>query len=194
MRWLRLDAGRHPADGLLEQLVRELTLNSEEFTRWWTERTVHRRTHGRKRFHHHLVGEPARDFEALSLPGDPDQTFFVHSAEAGSTSRERLTVLASWVADSAVRQAAPRGTDGRPQRSAVAHAVGITVSSNIHLEILVKNAFRAADATGDRPPGPWRTSCSVAGTSLSVAPLPSLAPPDGSSAHPAWSPLPPSRR
>ncbi|NAZ75214.1 helix-turn-helix domain-containing protein [Kineococcus sp. T13] len=107
---LRLDAGRHPADALLEQLVGELTLGSEEFARWWTERTVHQRTHGRKRFHHHLVGELALDFEALSLPGDPDQTLFVYSAEAGSTSHERLTVLASWVAD-------PRGQQARSPRT-----------------------------------------------------------------------------
>ncbi|WP_432523212.1 helix-turn-helix domain-containing protein [Kineococcus sp. SYSU DK006] len=109
---LRLDAGRHPADGLLEQLLGELTLNSEEFTRWWTERTVHERTHGRKRFHHHLVGELVLDFEALSLPGDPDQTLFVYSAEAGSASHERLTDLASRVAE--FREGRPRARRSDP--------------------------------------------------------------------------------
>ncbi|NAZ85427.1 helix-turn-helix transcriptional regulator [Kineococcus indalonis] len=115
---LRLDAGRHPADALLEQLVGELTLNSEEFTRWWTERNVHQRTHGRKRFHHHLVGELALDFEALSLPGDADQTLFVYSAESGSASHERLMVLASWVAESPAHGRRP------PRTGLAAHGRG----------------------------------------------------------------------
>ena len=57
------------------------------------------RTHGRKRFHHPLVRELALVFEAVTLPGDAEQTLFVYSAEAGSASHERLVLLASWAAD-----------------------------------------------------------------------------------------------
>jgi len=54
---LRLEAGRYPNDRQLADLVGELTLRSTEFTTWWNDHRVLRRTHGAKHYHHPLAGE-----------------------------------------------------------------------------------------------------------------------------------------
>jgi hypothetical protein len=54
---LRLDAGRHPDDPLLGDLVGELAVKSPEFRRWWADYNVRERSHGTKRYHHPLVGD-----------------------------------------------------------------------------------------------------------------------------------------
>jgi hypothetical protein len=77
---LRLDAGAHPDDARTTELVGELTLKSPEFPRWWSQHKVLDRTWGHKRFHHPVVGSLEIDYEALHLPGDPDQTLFVYRA------------------------------------------------------------------------------------------------------------------
>jgi transcriptional regulator with XRE-family HTH domain len=95
---LRLDAGRHPDDPLLVELVGELSVASPEFRRWWADHNVRERTHGTKRFHHPLVGDLTIDYEALALPGDVDQTLCIYTAEVGSTSETALRLLANWTA------------------------------------------------------------------------------------------------
>ena len=75
----------------------ELTLKSPEFPRWWSQHKVLDRTWGHKRFRHPVVGPLEIDYEALHLPGDPDQTLFVYRAPDGDTdSAEALSLLASW--------------------------------------------------------------------------------------------------
>lgn len=49
---LRLEAGRGPHDRQLADLVGELTLKSPEFSTWWHDHKVLRRTHGAKHYHH----------------------------------------------------------------------------------------------------------------------------------------------
>ncbi|SFN59296.1 Helix-turn-helix domain-containing protein [Pseudonocardia ammonioxydans] len=93
---LRLDAGRHPDDPLLETLVGELSIRSEEFRRYWSARRVHRRTTGAKSYHHPLVGPLTVDYQALTPNDDEDQTGFVYSTPAGSPSRAALELLAGW--------------------------------------------------------------------------------------------------
>lgn len=95
---LRLDAGRHPDDPLLERLVGELSVESPEFRGWWQDRRVHERTHGTKRMWHPAIGSVVIHYEALALPGDPDQTLFVYSTEPGSASHDGMRLLASWTA------------------------------------------------------------------------------------------------
>jgi len=105
---LRLDAGRHPDDPALNELVGELTIKSAEFRAAWGDHRVHERTHGTKRMTHPEVGPIALHFEALALPGDVDQTLFVYSADPGSRSSDNLRLLALWAAaqrkDAGVRQ------------------------------------------------------------------------------------------
>ncbi|MBR7675159.1 helix-turn-helix transcriptional regulator [Streptomyces daliensis] len=93
---LRLEAGRDAEDRAINDLIAELREKSPEFDRWWEEHRVHQRTHGSKRLRHALVGELTVQYETLTLPGDPDTTLFVYTAEPGSASREALDLLAMW--------------------------------------------------------------------------------------------------
>lgn len=100
---LRLDAGRNPDDRALAELVGELAVKSDDFRQWWAEHHVFQRTYGSKLLRHPLVGELTIDYEALMLPGDPDQTLFVYSTEPGSASEEAMSLLASWTLEAATR-------------------------------------------------------------------------------------------
>ncbi|WP_327428443.1 helix-turn-helix transcriptional regulator [Streptomyces sp. NBC_01236] len=95
---LRLEAGRHPHDRRLADLVGELTLRSPEFTDWWNDHRVLRRTHGSKHYHHPLVGDLHFAYESFQPPGDPDQTLCVYNVEPGSATAEALRLLSSWTA------------------------------------------------------------------------------------------------
>jgi len=94
---LRLEVGSETDDPGVHALVAELTELSPEFRAWWEEHDVYQRTFGTKRLHHPVVGDLSVHYETLALPGDPDQTLFVYTTEAGTSSREALDLLASWV-------------------------------------------------------------------------------------------------
>jgi transcriptional regulator with XRE-family HTH domain len=93
---LRLDAGRHPDDPLLADLVGEPAVKSHEFRRWWADHQVRERSHGTKRYHHPLVGDLTVQYESVTLPGDADQTMCVYTTEAGSPSETAMELLSSW--------------------------------------------------------------------------------------------------
>ncbi|OBB45213.1 helix-turn-helix transcriptional regulator [Mycobacterium sp. 852002-51961_SCH5331710] len=93
---LRLDAGRHPDDPLLTELVGELAVKSGEFRRWWADHNVRERTHGIKRYHHPVVGDLAVNYESVAVLGDSDQTLCIYTAEPGSPSETALRLLANW--------------------------------------------------------------------------------------------------
>ncbi|AUG82145.1 XRE family transcriptional regulator [Kitasatospora sp. MMS16-BH015] len=97
---LRLEAGRHPQDRRLAELIGELTLQCPEFTTWWNDHRVLRRTHGSKTYIHPEVGELHFSYESFLGPGDPDQTLCVYNVEQGSPTAESLRLLASWTAAS----------------------------------------------------------------------------------------------
>ncbi|OHV73017.1 helix-turn-helix transcriptional regulator [Pseudofrankia sp. BMG5.36] len=98
---LRLEAGRYPQDRQLADLVGDLTLRSPEFTTWWNDHHVLRRTHGTKHYHHPLVGDLYFAYESLQPPGDSDQTLCVYNAEPGSPTHQSLQLLSSWTAPEA---------------------------------------------------------------------------------------------
>jgi transcriptional regulator with XRE-family HTH domain len=100
---LRFDAGRHPEDRQLADLVGELTLGCPEFSGWWNDHEVLRRTHGVKSYRHPVVGEMEFQYESLEFPDDPDQTLCVYNVEPGSPSAEALRLLDSWTAPAAQR-------------------------------------------------------------------------------------------
>lgn len=93
---LRDDAGRHPDDPKLSELIGDLSIHSEEFRTWWPRHDVQRRTTGTKGYHHPLVGDLVIRYQALNPSGDEDQTLFVYTAEPGSASDTALRLLASW--------------------------------------------------------------------------------------------------
>lgn len=93
---LRLEAGRHPQDRQLADLVGELTLKAPEFAGWWNDHRVLRRTHGTKTYHHPLVGDLTFAYESFEAPGDTDQTLCVYNVEPGSDTARSLRLLADW--------------------------------------------------------------------------------------------------
>jgi transcriptional regulator with XRE-family HTH domain len=97
---LRMEAGRHPDDRGISDLVGELAVKSKEFPGWWADQRVGAHTHGTKRFRHAVVGDLELEWQGLILPGDEDQTIFVYFAVPGSPAAEKLALLASWNAPS----------------------------------------------------------------------------------------------
>lgn len=95
---LRLDAGRHPGDPLLDRLVQELSEGSAEFRAWWADHRVAERRDGTKRLVHPVVGRVDVRYEALDVTGVEDQTMFVYTTEPGSDSQAALHRLAGLVA------------------------------------------------------------------------------------------------
>jgi transcriptional regulator with XRE-family HTH domain len=93
---LRRLAGRYPDDAALAELIGELSMKSEPFRRWWAAGDVREKTHGRKLFHHPLVGDLELDYETLVLPDAPDQLLVTYTAASGSASETSLDLLASW--------------------------------------------------------------------------------------------------
>ncbi|GAA1750698.1 helix-turn-helix transcriptional regulator [Aeromicrobium alkaliterrae] len=95
---LRLELGDASGDPATLALVDELRDLSPHFARWWSEHRVYQRTFGTKRLRHAVAGELTISYESFGLPGDPGQTLFVYTAEAGTTSRQAMDLLASWIA------------------------------------------------------------------------------------------------
>ncbi|WP_084727686.1 helix-turn-helix transcriptional regulator [Rhodococcoides yunnanense] len=96
---LRFDAGNNPDDKGCADLIDELLAASSEFRTWWVDHRVYQRTFGSKKLRHPIVGDLTVEYETLTLPGDPNQTLFVYSTEAGTTSRQAMNTLASWSLD-----------------------------------------------------------------------------------------------
>ncbi|MEU3852026.1 helix-turn-helix transcriptional regulator [Streptomyces sp. NPDC029554] len=93
---LRLQAGHHPGDAALGELVGELTRASEDFRRLWADHLVKPCDHGVKRLRHPVVGLLTLPYETLTVPSAPDRTIVAYAPEPGSETAERLALLGSW--------------------------------------------------------------------------------------------------
>lgn len=100
---LRLAAGRHPDDALLNELIGEAVVKVPEFSAWWDSHRVAQCVPGTQHFHHPVVGDLTLHHEPLSFPADPDQTMCLYTAEPGSPSAQALALLASWSAPDTTR-------------------------------------------------------------------------------------------
>jgi hypothetical protein len=94
--FLHFDAGRHPGDPLLADLIGELSRHSRLFRQLWPEHPVADKSHGAYEVRHPLAGPLTLAQEALRAPDDPDQTLVTYTAEPGSPSQASLRLLASW--------------------------------------------------------------------------------------------------
>jgi hypothetical protein len=95
---MRAEAGRDPHDSGLQNLVGELSTQSEVFRRLWIAHDVRAHGTGTKRFNHPVVGEITLAYEELAITAEPGLVLMVYTAEPGSPSAERLQLLASWAA------------------------------------------------------------------------------------------------
>jgi transcriptional regulator with XRE-family HTH domain len=95
---LRTEAGRHPYDRGLSDLVGELSTRSADFRTRWAAHNVRLHRTGLKLIHHPVVGDLELNYEAMEFPADPGLTMFAYSAEPSSPSDDGLKLLASWAA------------------------------------------------------------------------------------------------
>jgi hypothetical protein len=94
------EAGRHPQDTQLRELVGELSTVSEEFRTRWAAHNVRVHHNGAKQFQHPVVGTLALGYCSLDLPteGQADLRLTIYTAEPGTSSEDGLKLLASWAA------------------------------------------------------------------------------------------------
>jgi transcriptional regulator with XRE-family HTH domain len=91
---LRFALARHPEDAALDDLIAELSLESEVAARWWETHDVAQKRHGMKRYIHPVVGSLTLHYESLLLPDDGDQLLTIYAAEPDTADAERLGQLA----------------------------------------------------------------------------------------------------
>jgi transcriptional regulator with XRE-family HTH domain len=112
---MRVEAGRSPHDATLQDLVGELSTRSDTFRRLWGAHDVHTHGAGTKHFHHPVVGDLTLAYEELAVTAEPGRAVIVYTAEPGSTSQERLRLLASWQASQRAETTdVLTSTDGEP--------------------------------------------------------------------------------
>lgn len=95
---MRTEAGRDPHDRVLQDLVGELSTQSEVFRQLWAAHDVRTHGAGTKRFIHPVVGELTLAYEELAITAEPGLVVLIYTAEPGSPTQERLRLLASWAA------------------------------------------------------------------------------------------------
>ena len=112
---MRAEAGRDPHNRALQDLVGELSTQSDTFRRLWGAHNVRTHGAGTKRFSHPVVGELTLAYEEFAVTAEPGHILLVYTAEPGSPSAERLRLLASWAAE---QSPAPRDSTAATPRGA----------------------------------------------------------------------------
>jgi len=105
---MRAEAGRDPHDRGLQDLVGELSTQSDTFRRLWGAHDVRTHGTGTKRFVHPEVGELVLAYEELAITAEPGLILMVYTAEPGSASAERLRLLGSLAAEPSATAVSPR--------------------------------------------------------------------------------------
>lgn len=113
---LRTEAGRDPHNKELHDLVGELSTRSTEFRRLWGAHDVRHHGTGSKTFHHRVVGEMTLAYEGLGMEAEPGLSITIYTAEPGSSSAERMQLLASWAAGEYGDPASYTPTREKPDR------------------------------------------------------------------------------
>jgi transcriptional regulator with XRE-family HTH domain len=108
---MRAEAGRDPHNRAMQDLVGELSTQSDTFRRLWGSHDVRTHGTGTKRFNHPDVGEVELAYEELALTAEPGLVMIVYSAEPGSPTAEKVRLLRSQAASPFIAGGAP-STEG----------------------------------------------------------------------------------
>jgi PAS domain-containing protein len=92
---LRAEAGHHPDDKSLTDLVGELVTKSEPFRTRWAQHNVKTHRTALKRLHNRLVGDIELTGEALDLAGD-NLVIITYTAPPDRPAAQALQFLTSW--------------------------------------------------------------------------------------------------
>ena len=95
---LRTEAGRHPHDRELSDLIGELSTRSDTFRNRWAAHNVLLHRSGTKRFHHPVIGDVSFAYEVMEFSADTGLTLTAYSPEPNSSSQDAVALLASWAA------------------------------------------------------------------------------------------------
>jgi transcriptional regulator with XRE-family HTH domain len=105
----RESVGSDTDDPRFVQLVGELSLSSERFRQLWARHDVRSREGMPTRMHHPQVGELTLSREKLVIGGARGQMLVVYHAQPGSSSAEKLALLASLAAPATAARDAAAG-------------------------------------------------------------------------------------
>lgn len=119
---LRTEAGRHPHDRQLHELVGELSTCSDEFRRRWSAHDVRIHSAGTKHFHHPVVGDLLLAYQTLDLRLEASVALTAYAAEPGSASERALHLLASWAATATAPATDPYATAHPAERRPASRA------------------------------------------------------------------------
>jgi hypothetical protein len=97
---LRIEAGRHPEDPDLTELIGQLATRSTEFRTRWATNDVRIHRAGTKTFQHPLIGEVTLPYETLRIDAVSNQILSVYTPRPGTPEADAIRLLASWNADS----------------------------------------------------------------------------------------------
>jgi len=96
---LRREAGRHPHDRQLTEMINELRATDPDVARWWDDHTVRDYASVAKRIRHPAAGQLSFDIEIVGARHESDQHLVVYTAQPDSPTAKMLPILASWDAD-----------------------------------------------------------------------------------------------
>jgi MmyB-like transcription regulator ligand binding domain len=129
---LRASVGVDLDDARLEDLIAELSLESEEFRRLWAQQDVRIALTGDTGYRHPVVGALRLRYQTLAVGGDDGQTILVVHAAPGSRDAEALARLATLAAefDTAMQESEPpRRVAPDADSPAIAAAPGVRGAS-----------------------------------------------------------------
>ena len=96
---LRIEAGRHPDDPELMELIGQLSTRSAGFRTRWAGGDVRAHRGGTKVFRHPLIGEVTLPFENLHVDAAAGQVLTVFTPQPASPEADAIRLLASWNAE-----------------------------------------------------------------------------------------------
>ena len=110
---LRIEAGRHPDDPDLTELIGQLATRSPAFRTRWASNEVRTYRAGTKTFRHPLIGEVTLPYEALRIDAASGQILTVYTPRPGTPEADAIRLLASWNADHQRDDNPTAGTPGQ---------------------------------------------------------------------------------